>query len=309
MTRPRVAQHLRFAARTALLFGLAACGHTPEPAAAPSAQAATSAQSTVIRDGRITAPDGVTLHYREGGRGSIALFFLHGWLGDAHWWDEQLTHFAPRYRVVAMDLAGHGESGKDRKAWSYQAAGSDARAVAEALGLERIVWIGHSMSGEIIIEAANQIPSRTVCLIPIDTLKRIGGPATREETEAFFASLEKDFLPAAQAIVKRNFVPTSPEPAVQRVLRSAATAEPRAVVPLLRSGFTYDGRSEIRKIKVPIVAVNSDYEPTHVDENRRYAPRFELIPIKSTGHWPMLERPSEFDPLLQQAIDRGTRQR
>ncbi|WP_394846994.1 alpha/beta hydrolase [Pendulispora brunnea] len=291
-----------------IALGIASCGgHAPEPAASPTTGATTSGETTSIRDGFVTAADGVKIHYREGGRGEIALFFLHGWLGDAHWWDEQLTQFSQRYRVVAMDIAGHGASGTNRKDSTYQAAAADARAIADELGLKRIVWIGHSMSGEIIIDAANQLPDRTACLIPIDTLKEIGGPASREETDAFFAPLQKDFVPNAQAILKRGFVASSPAAVVRRVLDGVATMKPDVVIPILRSGFAYDGRTEIRKVKAPIVAVNSDLQPTKLDENRKYAPQFEVIVMKNVGHWPMLERPAEFDSLLQQAIDRGTR--
>ncbi|WP_394830023.1 alpha/beta hydrolase [Pendulispora rubella] len=299
-----------------IALNFAACAHAPEPAAPPSTNAAATAgapaggaESAAIRDGVLTAADGVNIHYREGGRGEIALFFLHGWLGDAHWWDEQLTQFAPRYRVVAMDIAGHGESGKERKASTYQTAAADAHAIADKLGLKRIVWIGHSMSGEIIIEAANRLPDRTACLIPIDTLKEIGGPASREETDAFFAPLQKDFVPNAQGILKKAFVASSPESVVRRVLDGVATMKPEVVIPILRSGFSYDARTEIRKVKAPIVAVNSDIQPTKLEENRKYAPQFEVIVMKNVGHWPMLERAGEFDSLLQQAIDRGTAKR
>ncbi|WP_394848005.1 hypothetical protein LZC95_11140 [Pendulispora brunnea] len=62
----------------------------------------------------------------------------------------------------------------------------------------------------------------------------------------------------------------------------------------------------MRNVKAPIVAINSDAHPTNVEGNRKLAPQFEVILMKRVGHWPMLERPGEFDQLLQQALDRAT---
>ena len=296
-----------------LALVLSACAHSaPTPAAssessaraADESHAATGADSTAIRDGFVTSADGMKIHFREGGRGNVTLFFLHGWLGNAHWWDEQLAKFGARYRVVAMDLAGHGESGRNRKAWTLQASAEDARAVADKLGLERIVWIGHSMCGKLIVEIANRMPERTVSLVPIDSLQDFE-QTTREEMDRFFGPLEKDFVPNAQTNFKNIFVPSSPGPVVRRVLDGVATAPPESSIATLRAVFEYDVASAVRNVKAPIVAVNSDREPTSLEANRKLAPRFDVILMKSVGHWPMLERPGEFDQLLQQAIDRG----
>src|SRR5712691_7055702 len=64
------------------------------------------------------AGDGLSIVYEVRGKGDTALVFLHGWCGDRVWWKHQVDAFAGDYRVVALDQAGHGESGKDRKNWS-----------------------------------------------------------------------------------------------------------------------------------------------------------------------------------------------
>jgi pimeloyl-ACP methyl ester carboxylesterase len=58
--------------------------------------------------------------------------------------------------VVAIDLAGHGESGVGRKAWTMPTFGDDLVAVVERLALADAVLIGHSMGGDVIVEAALQ---------------------------------------------------------------------------------------------------------------------------------------------------------
>src|SRR5512134_3037148 len=104
--------------------------------------------------GPATSADGVPIHFTTEGKGEPALVFVHGWTGDTRFWDAQMKHFAPWRQVVAVDLAGHGASGKDRREWSVPAFGQDVRAVVEKLGLGRVVLLGHSMGGSVIVEAA-----------------------------------------------------------------------------------------------------------------------------------------------------------
>lgn len=54
-------------------------------------------------------PDGVTIVYSAAGVGDTALVFVHGGLADRTFYDAQEKAFADRFRVVALDLAGHGE--------------------------------------------------------------------------------------------------------------------------------------------------------------------------------------------------------
>jgi pimeloyl-ACP methyl ester carboxylesterase len=68
-----------------------------------------------MKDLAISA-DGVPIHYEVHGTGLPALVFVHGWTCDRSYWGRQIGHFARKYQVVAVDLAGHGESGLDRKA-------------------------------------------------------------------------------------------------------------------------------------------------------------------------------------------------
>src|SRR5262249_15942123 len=71
------------------------------------------------------AADGLSIVYDIGGKGDTALVFLHGWCGDRHYWKHQIDAFAPNYRVVAVDQAGHGESGTERKEWTVAALAGD----------------------------------------------------------------------------------------------------------------------------------------------------------------------------------------
>jgi pimeloyl-ACP methyl ester carboxylesterase len=54
----------------------------------------------------------------------------------------------------------------------------------------------------------------------------------------------------------------------------------------------------LREVKVPIRAINADRVPTDLAVNRKYAPQFDVVIIKGTGHYPMLEDPVRFNQML-----------
>jgi pimeloyl-ACP methyl ester carboxylesterase len=64
---------------------------------------------------KTVSSDDVTIAYQVQGEGKPALVFVHGWGINRTYWNAQLTYFAKKHHVVTIDLAGHGESGQDRK--------------------------------------------------------------------------------------------------------------------------------------------------------------------------------------------------
>jgi pimeloyl-ACP methyl ester carboxylesterase len=73
-------------------------------------------------------------------------------------------------------------------------------------------------------------------------------------------------------------------------------------VAILRAIFSYDSAPALREVKVPIRAINADMNPTNVEVNRKYAPQFDAVIIKGTGHYPMLEDPARFNELLTDVL-------
>ncbi len=108
----------------------------------------------------VASADGVEIRYDVAGKGETALVFVHCWTCNRRFWDESLAYFGKGYQVVRLDLAGHGESGKGRRDYTMAAFGGDVVAVADKLGLKRIVLIGHSMGGPVSLEAEKQLGAR-----------------------------------------------------------------------------------------------------------------------------------------------------
>ena len=126
------------------------------------------AVGTVVT-GTAHSADGAAIAYDVRGKGDITLVFIHGWACDRSFWREQLDIFARDYRVVALDLGGHGDSQVDRDAWSLAVLGGDVQAVADELNLNRVILIGHSLGGMVSLEAARLMPERVLGVVGVDT--------------------------------------------------------------------------------------------------------------------------------------------
>ena len=128
------------------------------------------------QSGAALSSNGVLIHYDVQGAGSETLVLVHGWCCDRRYWRHQVDHLADRFTVVCVDLAGHGESGRDRQRFTISAFAEDVVAVVKQLRLDRVVLIGHSMSGGVIVEAARRLGSSVIDALadgaPTDRLAR-----------------------------------------------------------------------------------------------------------------------------------------
>ena len=247
--------------------------------------------------------DGVAIRFQVSGQAEPTLVLVHGWAFDHHVWDGQVPSLSARHRVVALDLAGHGESGGSRVAWTMAAFGEDVKAVVEAAAAKQVVLVGHSMGGPVVLEAARRMPERVKGIVLVDTLLDVEERTPAAEVEAFARQLEADYKTVvAQMSGNYLFAAATPAAVRERVL-AQATALPAGVsVAVLRQAWAYDPVPALREIHAPVRAVNADKFPTNVAANRRHMPGYEAIIVPGCGHYPMLEDPARFGPALDQAV-------
>ena len=210
--------------------------------------------------------DGAPVHFEVEGDGAPPLVFVHGWSCDRTYWRGQVGHFAQRHRVVAIDLAGHGESGGDRTAWTMPAFGADVVAVIEQLGLDDPVLIGHSMGGDVIVEAHWLCPDESRVWSGSTSTGRSGEPRTEAEIEEFVHPFRDDFVTATRNLVGQMFVPGSdPDlaegspPTCRRRRRTSPST--RCIT---RSPTSGPVLAALAELALRVVAINPDYRPSDV---------------------------------------------
>lgn len=254
-----------------------------------------------MKDVAISA-DGAPVQFDVEGDGSPALVFVHGWSCDRTYWRGQVGHFARRHRVVAIDLAGHGESGGDRTAWTMPAFGADVVAVIEQLGLRDPVLVGHSMGGDVIVEAALALSGRVSGLVWVDVYRSLGESRTETEIEESLEPFRDGFVTATREFVGQMFVPGSEPELVEWVTADMSSAPPDTAVDALRHAFSNEGAvlAALSELTTRVVAINTDYWPSDAAALGRYG--VELVLMSGVGHFLMLEDPDTFNRLLEDAI-------
>jgi pimeloyl-ACP methyl ester carboxylesterase len=274
-----------------LLLAAAVAGGQPD---------ATPVQKTVRAD------DGLSLVCEVRGRGDTALVFLHGWCGDRAYWKHQVDAFAADYRVVTLDQAGHGESGKDRKVWSVGGLAGDVEAVVKALGLKRVILVGHSMGGPVALLAARRMPGTVVAVVGVDTLQNAEFETPAEMRKKFMEAFEKDFKGTMRAGLA-GLVPEKTDAELKKWLVTRAEAQdPKMALGLMRDFSGLDTKKLLQEARVPVRCINSAggyqfFTPTAVEINKKYAD-FNAVTIEGVGHYPMLEKPSEFNHKLRDVL-------
>lgn len=257
----------------------------------------------VMTAATVASSDGVRIHYETAGQGRPAVVLVHCWTCDSSFWRDQVPRLAKNHQVVTLDLAGHGRSGRTRTDYTMEAFGEDVKAVADALKLDRMVLVGHSMGGAVILEAAKRLGGRVVGLVPVDTLLDAEETADPKQTDAAIAKMRADYKGETTAFIRQYLFATTTPPAVaDRVLGQTTAFPPEIALSALRNNWNYQAAPAFEAVKVPIVAVNGDRFPTNFEANRRHAPRFDALIIKGVGHYPMLEDPARFGRLLDEAL-------
>ena len=255
------------------------------------------------------AADGVTIVYSAAGAGETALVFIHGGLADRSFFEGQLKTFADRYRVIALDLAGHGESAANRTKWGIPEFGADVRAVVDAEKLTRIILLGNSLGGSTAIEAALLLADRVLGVVGIDTFHNFDQWFTAEEARQRADAFRADYTGTVKKMVKSLYHSDAPPALVADAERRMQETPPPAAQAIFLSLAGYQPGASLRKLAVPLRTINGDLFPTDVDGVRKIKPDFQAVVMQHMGHYPMLERPEEFNRHVADVIGelvRGT---
>lgn len=83
--------------------------------------------------------DNAVINYQISGQADTTLLFVHGSYIDQSYWNEQVKYFSTNYKVVTLDLPGHGLSGRERKNWSTQGFAEDIISLIKELDLKNVI--------------------------------------------------------------------------------------------------------------------------------------------------------------------------
>lgn len=251
--------------------------------------------------------DSERIAYNVIGKGETSLIFIHGWNCDSRYWQNQVSEFAKEFQVVTIDLAGHGHSSQNRINFSMRSFAEDVKAVINKEKIDRAILIGHSMGGGVIAEASRLMQEKVVGIVGIDTWQNVGECTTKSAIEEMVKPFENDFKNATQNFVASMF----PKEANQNLtswVKEDMSSAPKAVSlsafrNYLEQNVTGEASKVFENLSIPVISINAKLWPTAMEDNKKHIKNYCLKYIEGTGHFPMLEKPEEFNSLLRESIN------
>lgn len=249
---------------------------------------------------------GINIGYEDAGEG-VPLVLVHGHPFNRSMWRDQIVAFSSRYRVIAPDLRGYGESETVADKTMLEDFARDIAALLDDLNADNIILCGLSMGGQIALEFYHLFPRQVRALILADTFAQLDSDERRQERYDTAERLLREGMDKyAEEVLPKMIAPKTieeqPEVAA-RVLSMMRGTSPAGAAAALR------GRAERRdytpllpRIAVPtLIVVGSRDEFTPVSDAefmRRRIPHSKMVVIENTGHMPNMEHPVGYNRVV-----------
>lgn len=249
---------------------------------------------------------GRRVHYRVFGAGDPALIFIHGWGGSSEFWRANAPAFAPRHRVLVLDLPGHGQSDvpvEDATLGQFAAA---VTAVQHEAGIGRAVLIGHSLGTAVACRCLRDHPATVAALVAVDGAL-FAYPVTPAQRETLLnrfrgADYQAEVAKFIRALFRQRHDPALLAEVTAAVLRTPQRVLVSAFADLLRAPAW-----ELPSIPVPLLSLCAPsplWNEAYLARARALAPLLEHRALPGAGHFLMLEQPAEFNAALADFLQR-----
>ncbi|NJM07116.1 alpha/beta hydrolase [Candidatus Gracilibacteria bacterium] len=249
----------------------------------------------------IVVIDNQVVHYEVFGRGRPVLF-LHGWLGSWRYWFPTMEVVADNFRTYSFDFWGFGDSRRKQTQESIQNYSDQVIRFLDALGIDRVQLVGHSMGGMVALKTAINYPER------ITRVATVGAPINGDSLSWLLKLTDRPLfadafarLPWLRRQLFRFFLGETNDPAVSEVIddsvKSSANTLRRAVSSMLRTDLSL----ELDRLRVPSLIVHGGRDdivsPNQIDLFDDI-PTSEVVLMPSSRHFPFLDEAELFNSVL-----------
>lgn len=256
--------------------------------------------------------DGVRLSWRRAGSGP-ALLFLHGVGGRSADWCQVAQTLSARAAVLSWDARGYGDSDGPLVA-RFADFADDLLGALDALGLQRVLALGHSMGGRILIEAACRAPERFAALMLCGTQSAYLAHMTAEARDDYLDTRRGMFEAgcvrpdAAERIVAQVLALDAPAALRLRVRQDVQALRPEGYLAALAASIGWDRRADLSRLTMPVTVVTGERDlvcpPAEAEAIAAACPRGDCIVLPGVGHMPNLEAPEAMTGLLAAFVAR-----
>jgi sigma-B regulation protein RsbQ len=245
--------------------------------------------------------DGIKIHSSTAGKGPKTVILVHGWTCDETTWDAQVPELSKEFRVITLDLPGHGRSGSPQNGkLSMDLFARAVEAVRKDSKAERVVVVGHSMGTPVVIDYARLYPEHTAAMVFVDGMVTMAAGGRIPDASSMQGP---DGLKARETMIRGMFsASTTPDEQKHILSMMLAAPESTAVGALQATVDTANWKGDV--FIEPVLGIYADHSASG---NREYMkthfPNMDYHEIAGTGHFLMIEKPQEFNRLLIAFLD------
>jgi pimeloyl-[acyl-carrier protein] methyl ester esterase len=228
------------------------------------------------------------------------LVLIHGWGLHAGVWDGFVPLLEPYFRILRVDLPGHGSS-----AWSGETTLDDMTAAVLAVAPANAAWLGWSLGGLVAMRAALQAPARVGALLLLAStpcfVRRRGWQSALlpELLDTFAAELQQDYLRTLNRFLALQVRGSENSGAVLRLLRNQLLAKGEPAPAALQAGLDIlrntDLREEIGAVVCPVLVVAGERDTlvpgAAASATASLIPDASIEIVAAAGHAPFIARP------------------
>jgi pimeloyl-ACP methyl ester carboxylesterase len=250
---------------------------------------------------RVALPDGVSLAFVPmGDPAGQTVVLIHGYTDNARDWVPLLPYLSPRFRLILVDIRGHGRSDKPECCYTRWDFAYDVKLLLDALGVERADVVGHSLGSFITQSFAESWPERArrVVLISSSGGPRAGSPRKPAYDYASqIRQLKEPIDPDSPFMIEWWSSPTPvDEEFIRRQRRDAAAIPLRVWLAVLDQGLVYeDLQRTLPRLKAPALLIWGSQDPIMEEEERQTLrealPQAQVKVFPGLGHNPIWEDP------------------
>jgi pimeloyl-ACP methyl ester carboxylesterase len=251
-----------------------------------------------LSDNNVLSADGTVIHYQSSGSSKTTLLFIHCWSCDISYWDNQFDLFSKYFRVVRLDLAGHGKSNSNRKNYTIPAFAQDVEAVISKLQLQKVILIGHSIGGSIAVQTAIDIPDKITGIIAVDSFETgLKWPKTDQEIAALTKPFKEDFSKTTARLVRSMFKPTADPVLVNKITQDMSAAPPAVGNSAFKELLDWAANYSTAKanLKVPLYHINAKPDQPSMKNDH-------IIYVENVGHFIPQAAPAGFNGAMEQTV-------
>jgi pimeloyl-ACP methyl ester carboxylesterase len=253
--------------------------------------------------------DGARLYYDETGSGP-PLLFVHGLGSSGRDWFAQASHFETSYRVIRVDLRGHGRSQCPRGPYHIATFARDVAVLLRKIDATPAHVVGLSMGGMVALQLAADVPRLVRSLVVVNST---ADTRLHTWTDVWFYVSRRTTVQllgmrrVGDLIADRLFVKPDQEELREEFVRRWATNDKKGYLWSVDAIMGWSIEDRLASIEVPTLLVSSDHDYTPVSEKNRMAakmPRAELAVVEDARHALPVERPDVFNALLEDFLQK-----